>query len=90
MRTFAEKHLQRRSSQNSTRPATKSAARQTDAILHLHRTIGNRALIQAKLNVSSPEDAYEQEADRVAAQVMRMTGAQIQRACSCGGRVRST
>src|SRR5215213_8698113 len=41
----------------------------------LHQRIGNRALgrhIQAKLKVSEPHDAYEQEADRVADQVMRM------------------
>jgi hypothetical protein len=40
----------------------------------LHRLFGNRAVglhIQAKLKVSSPGDAYEQEADRVADQVMR-------------------
>jgi hypothetical protein len=37
--------------------------------------MGNRALgpvVQAKLNISHPHDAYEQEADRVADQVMRM------------------
>jgi Domain of unknown function (DUF4157) len=44
------------------------------------RTYGNRSLrrllrsgfIQAKLKISHPQDAYEQEADRVADQVMRM------------------
>jgi hypothetical protein len=54
--------------------------------------------IQRKLTVNAPEDAYEQEADRVAEQVMRMpepgTTARpsvsggvvnIQRACACGG-----
>lgn len=47
--------------------------------IHLFRQaqqrIGNRAVgchIQAKLKVSEPHDAYEQEADRVADQVMRM------------------
>jgi len=41
----------------------------------LHQRIGNRALgrqIQAKLKVSEPHDVHEQEADRVADQVMRM------------------
>ena len=41
----------------------------------LHQRIGNRAVgrhIQAKLKVSEPHDASEQEADRVADQVMRM------------------
>ena len=35
--------------------------------------------------ISTPGDAYEQEADRVADQVMRMPEPQLQRACSCGG-----
>ena len=42
---------------------------------HLQHTIGNRAvghLIQAKLEVSQTGDFFEQEADRVAEQVMRM------------------
>jgi Domain of unknown function (DUF4157) len=46
----------------------------------LHRSLGNRGVqrwlcsgaIQAKLAVSPPDDVYEQEADRVADQVMRM------------------
>ncbi|NUQ41371.1 MAG: DUF4157 domain-containing protein [Calditrichaceae bacterium] len=44
-------------------------------ILYLHRKIGNRAtgrLIQAKLAVGPANDKYEQEADRVAEQVIRM------------------
>src|SRR5215471_2714793 len=45
-------------------------------ILHLQRTLGNRAvgrLIQAKLNISHPDDPYKREADRVADTVKRMT-----------------
>lgn len=50
---------------------------------------GLRVRLQAKLTVSSPRDAFEQEADRVADQVMRMpdsqsvmrTPLQIQRVC---------
>ena len=41
----------------------------------LHSLIGNRAVgqfIQAKLQISQPGDQYEQEADNVADQVMRM------------------
>lgn len=44
-------------------------------ILQLQRTIGNRAvgrLLQAKLAIGQPNDKYEQEADRVAEEVMRM------------------
>jgi Domain of unknown function (DUF4157) len=69
-------------------------------LLQLQHTIGNRAVgrfIQAKLEVSKPADVYEQEADRVAEQVMRMPdpnamnkaeigkqrdGIQIQRECA--------
>jgi hypothetical protein len=49
-------------------------------ILSLQRTVGNRAVrklldsgvLQPKLTVSAPGDLYEQEADRVAGQVLRM------------------
>ena len=71
-------------------------------ITELHRAIGNQAvgrLLQRKLVVNTPGDAYEQEADRVADAVMRATPASpspalsraaptpraLQRACSCGG-----
>lgn len=43
------------------------------SLLSLHRSIGNRAfgqVLQAKLAISTPGDVYEQEADRVADQVM--------------------
>jgi phage FluMu protein Com len=51
-----------------------------DRILFLQRTIGNQAIqrliksgtIQAKLRIGQPGDVYEQEADRVAEQVMSM------------------
>jgi hypothetical protein len=38
-----------------------------------------------KLSVSSPGDPAEQEADRIANQVMRTTDAELQRAYACGG-----
>jgi len=41
--------------------------------------------LQAKLTVSHPGDAYEQEADRTADRVMRMSDAQVRRMCAdCG------
>lgn len=51
-----------------------------EQILFLQRTIGNQAVgrliksgvLQAKLKVGQPGDIYEQEAERVAEQVMRM------------------
>ena len=68
----------------------------------LHRAIGNQAvgrLLQRKLVVNTPGDAYEREADRVADAVMRATPESslpalsratamprgLQRECSCGG-----
>jgi len=41
--------------------------------------------IQTKLAVNQPGDEYEQEADLVSQQVMRMPEPQLQRACPCGG-----
>jgi hypothetical protein len=68
-----------------------------DQVLHLQRMIGNQAVqrliksgtLQAKLKIGQLGDKYEQEADRVAEQVMRMPDPQtvssgelhIQRAC---------
>ena len=54
-----------------------------DEILFLQRTVGNQAVerlfksgvLQAKLKIGQPGDVYEQEADRVAEQVLRMAGA---------------
>jgi hypothetical protein len=51
-----------------------------DQIMFLQRTVGNHAVekllksgvIQAKLAIGQPGDIYEQEADRVAEEVMRM------------------
>ncbi|HML27225.1 MAG TPA: DUF4157 domain-containing protein, partial [Methanomethylovorans sp.] len=61
-----------------------------DRILHLQRTAGNQAVqrlirsgvLQAKLKIGQPNDIYEQEADRVAEQVMRMPEPQVQRNCT--------
>jgi hypothetical protein len=60
-----------------------------NSVIYLHRTIGNPAVqrlmhsnirfdfakipIQPKLKVSQPGDSFEQEADRVADQVIRMS-----------------
>lgn len=66
------------------RPATKSKPgkiqRAKHSVFQMQQIIGNRAMvqmmrsntIQAKLTVGQPDDIYEQEADRVADQVMRM------------------
>lgn len=64
---------------------------------HLQHMIGNQAVqqmvqahaetrvLQTKLAINQPGDTYEQEADHVAEQVMRMPEPQLQRACACGG-----
>ena len=41
--------------------------------------------IQTKLAINKSGDQYEQEADRISEQVMRMREPQLQRACTCGG-----
>jgi len=59
----------------------------SDRILFLQRTIGNQAVqrliksgtLRAKLKIGQPGDKYEQEADRVAEQVMRMPEPGVQR-----------
>jgi len=56
-------------------------------ILYLQRTIGNQAVqrliksgaLQAKLKIGQPGDVYEQEANRVADEVMKMPEPEIQR-----------
>jgi hypothetical protein len=60
----------------------------------LQRNLGNEAMqrlsdsgvIQTKLAIRQPGDPYEQEADRVAEEVMRMpnSSVQVQRKCACG------
>jgi hypothetical protein len=71
-----------------------------DRLLQLQPIIGNQGVVrrlQTKLKVNTPGDYYEQEADRVAEQVIGMPEAHapvtpvssaatgVQRKCSCGG-----
>jgi len=42
-------------------------------------------VIQTKPAINQPGDEYEQEADHIAEQVMRMPEPKLQRACACGG-----
>ena len=66
---------------------SQSSRSPVDNILLLQRTIGNQAVqrlfksgvIQTKLKIDQPNDIYDQEADRVANQVMRMPEPQVQR-----------
>lgn len=41
--------------------------------------------LQTKLVLGEPGDSFEQEADRMAEQTMRMPEGRLQRACECGG-----
>ncbi|NOZ70118.1 MAG: hypothetical protein GXP46_12960 [Deferribacteres bacterium] len=67
-------------------PKIKRADSNPAHILHLHQTLGNRAVqrlfasgvIQPKLKIGRSGDIYEQEADRVAEQVMSMPEPAIQ------------
>jgi len=71
---------------------TKNKNLPVEQVLHLQRTIGNRALnrlirsgaIQAKLTVGKPDDIYEKEADSVADKVMSMPDkSPVQRGSKC-------
>jgi hypothetical protein len=73
-------------------PVTSRSARHPT--LALQRTVGNQAtralwslgVIQAKLRVSRPDDRYEREAARIAAQVMRSsTNSAHEMKKACGG-----
>ncbi|HVZ39419.1 MAG TPA: DUF4157 domain-containing protein [Candidatus Kapabacteria bacterium] len=50
----------------------------------VHSSAGARTFVQPKLQVSTPGDIYEQQADRVADRVTRMPETALQRACACG------
>jgi len=85
-----EKAKQRNARRESRPDSVPSLQGGLHPLLQLQRTIGNRAVnrllqsrtLQAKLTVSQPHDPYEQEADRVAEQVMRMPDPTIQRTCA--------
>ena len=68
-----------------------------DSLLQLQRTHGNRVvqgllasrLIQAKLNVSRPGDESEQEADRVADHIVRMSASDVSEETAIAGQDRT-
>jgi hypothetical protein len=64
---------------------TKEVTRSAHEFGRIPERAKSPASVQAKLTVGAPGDSYEQEADRVSEQVMRMPQPQLQRACSCGG-----
>lgn len=84
------KNPENRASQKKTE-VSQVADSPAEQVLFLQRTIGNRAVerlirsggLQAKLRIGQPWDKYEQEADRVAEQVMRMPEPNVQLKRSC-------
>ena len=104
MTAAARQSVQRSSStlahhnKNALTPSTSQIDRSANQPLGVQQVLGNQAaqrMIQPKLTVSQPNDKFEQEADRVADQVMRMPEPypkgiktfksqppQIQRACA--------
>ncbi len=86
--------------------AQKSGSATANSLLHaparpiidLQRTTGNQAVqhllraraIQPQLAISQPGDIYEQEADRVADELMRLPEPGMQRACSASALEAST
>lgn len=90
---------------SQTQRTSQSISSPVEQILFLQRTIGNQTVgrlikswaLHAKLRIGQPGDIYEQEADRVAEQVLRMPEPKavsgktpdnpVQRACmKCSGR----
>ena len=97
MRAFAQpsRPAQRRASSAGTRPhaAKADSSPALPQLGHRHRSVqrllhgsSETSELQPKLEVNTPGDEFEQEADRVADQVMRMPEPGLQRACSCGGK----
>jgi hypothetical protein len=83
---ISETEKRKSSSQNGDSHLFQSVHSPLNQITHLQRAIGNQAIqslfgsgiLQAKLIISQPNDLYEQEADRVADEMMRMPEPVIQ------------
>jgi hypothetical protein len=81
----ADTHITKINKKNSSKYVKPKSP--VEDIVNLHQTIGNQAVqrllesggIQASLKIGQPNDIYEQEADRVADEVMRMPEDKIQR-----------
>ena len=90
--TYVQKQEIKKACPNSCRQKSgvNNSGSPAERIMHLQRTAGNKAVeklirsgaLQAKLRVSQPSDIYEQEADKVADQVMRMPVSGLQRKCA--------
>jgi hypothetical protein len=80
-----EAKRENKASQKQKKGPSQSISSPVEQILFLQRTIGNQAVgrllksgaLQPKLRIGQPGDIYEQEADRVAEQVMRIPEPQV-------------
>ncbi len=82
----------RTNSSRKPKPQVTLQRKPQNPLLHLQRSMGNRAfgqMVQAKLTIGAPDDKYEQEADRVADEVMTMPDSAVQRAMPNGDDERS-
>lgn len=75
--------LQTRAGVNSENGPTTEVGSKTPARTSMHGA--TPITIQRKLVVNTPGDSFEQEADLLAQQVMRMPESKLQRDCACGG-----
>lgn len=82
---MAEARRENKASQTRKADISQTANSPVDRILFLQRTIGNQAVqrlinsgtLQTKLRIGKPDNIYEQEADRITEQVMRMPEPQV-------------
>src|SRR5216684_7422461 len=88
-RTIGNQAVQRLLRVNTEGPEVESSTTATSRLAHDFSRIpvysGILRNIQPKLTVNTLGDVYEQEADRVADQVVHMPEPRLQRGCACGG-----
>src|ERR1051326_1686373 len=88
-RTIGNQAVQRMFQNHAEEPDARSTAAASPRFAHDFSRIPVHApaagVIQAKLTVNTPGDIYEQEADRVSEQVVRVPERRLQLTCACGG-----
>lgn len=86
---MAEARRENKASQTRKADISQTANSPADRVLFLQRTIGNQAVqrlinsrvLQTKLRIGKPDDIYEQEADRIAEQIVS-SSPPLQRKCA--------
>src|SRR6266567_2158324 len=84
-RPYENNAAQRRLQDHAQAPLSKSDRATTPRFGQIPVHAPGGGVLQARLVVNSAGDEYEQEADHVAEQVMRMPEPRLQRKCGCGG-----